>query len=153
MKSSNEITQMLLEELLSNIDNTTNFKNSTYYNEILGDTSFLLAGLLNSIFKKESDGDENVWIDDSLITAIKLIDNKIFIDGVMIWGKGGTTEQWVEPFKFIMNLDKSLKNFTSYKFFFKDLDLKEISYEDFRENRDYYSHEIKNWKYEFNSKY
>ncbi len=150
MRSIHEINQMLLEELLSNINNINNLKNSIYYNEILGDTSFLLAGLLNSILKKESSVDENVWIDDSLIKAIKLIDHKIFIDGVMIWGKSGTTEQWVEPFKFIMNLDKSLKNFTNYKFFFKDLNLNEISYEDFRENRDYYSHEITNWKYEFN---
>ncbi|SFN92153.1 hypothetical protein SAMN05421594_4719 [Chryseobacterium oleae] len=146
MKSTNEIAKMLLEELLKNINNINNFKNSNYYNEILGDTSFLLAGLLHTMIKKEPQIDQKVWIDDSLITNINQVDNIISIEGIMIWGENGTTEQWVDPFYFTINLN----NDSAYKFFFKDLYLSELSYDDFKENRNYYSDKVKNWKYEFN---
>lgn len=150
MKSANEIAQMLLDELLKNIKNINNFKNSIYYNELLGDTSFLLAGLLHMMIKKEPQIDQKIWIDDSLITNINLVDNIISIGGIMIWGKNGTTEEWVDPFNFTINLNNNFTDFTDYNFLFKDVDLTELSYEDFKENRNYYSDKIKNWKYEIN---
>lgn len=150
MKSGNEIAQMLLGELLKNINNINNFNNSKYYNEILGDTSFLLAGLLHVMIKKEPQIDQKVWMDDSLITNIKLVNNIIFIDGIMIWGENGTTEQWVDPFNFNICLNNDFTDFIYYNFFFKDLYMSELLYDDFKENRNYYSDKIRNWKYEFN---
>lgn len=148
MKSTNEIAEILLEELQDNI-NKINLKDTIYYNEFLGDTSFLLAGLLYSLIKEDSNIDNTIWIDDSLITKVNRFDNIILIEGIMIWGKDNTTEQWVDPFKFNMNFNN---NFIDFTFLFKDLDLNEISYESFRNNRNYFSDEIENWKYRFNYK-
>ncbi|WP_326982724.1 hypothetical protein VUJ46_21630 [Chryseobacterium sp. MYb264] len=120
-----------------------------YYNESLGDTSFLLAGLLYSLTKEDSNIDKTIWIDDSLITKVNRVDNIILIEGIMIWGKNNTTEQWVDPFKFKMNFNS---NFIDLIFLFKDSDLSEISYENFRDNRDYYSNEIESWKHKFHYK-
>ncbi|MCS3533014.1 hypothetical protein [Chryseobacterium sp. JUb7] len=148
MKSTNEIAEILLEELQDKI-NKINLKDTIYYNEFLGDTSFLLAGLLYSLIKEDSNIDNTIWIDDSLITKVNRFDNIILIEGIMIWGKDNTTEQWVDPFKFNMNFNN---NFIDFTFLFKDLDLNEISYESFRNNRNYFSDEIENWKYRFNYK-
>ncbi|KMQ59942.1 hypothetical protein ACM46_16925 [Chryseobacterium angstadtii] len=149
MKSASEIAQMLLQDLAQNLNNIQKNNSLIYYNEILGDTSFLLAGLLNVLVKKENFIDK-IWIDDSLITDIKLLNsNKIFIKGVMIWGKEGTTAQWVDPFEFIMKFDNDLSTFINYTFFYQDFDINEISYEEYRENR--YNYEVEKWRYEFKS--
>lgn len=150
MKSANEISQMLSVELLNHINNINTISNSLYYNEVLGDTSFLLAGLLDILIKNDTQISQKIWIDDSLINNIELINKTVFIKGVMIWGKENTTEQWVDPFKFTSKFNHDSSNFINYSFFFKDLYTNEISYEEFRDNRNYYSKEIKKWKYKFN---
>lgn len=149
MKSANEIIQMLFEELKEHLDRIDNNTGLTYYNEILGDTSFLLAGLLHVLIKTENGIENSVWIDDSLITDIKQINNEVSISGVIIWGKENTTEQWVDPFMFVINLNNDFSDYTNYTFFFKDIIVKEISYEKFREDRNYFSDSIQKWEYKF----
>jgi hypothetical protein len=71
MKSINEIQEMLVSELYKSYKDIKQGKNdSKYFNETLGDTSFLLAGLLNSHLEDKFNGGK--WIDDSLIETFKL---------------------------------------------------------------------------------
>lgn len=150
MKSSNEIALILADELSAYINNIDNKIDTTgYFNDKLGDTSFLLAGLLHMLLK-ENDLERMVWIDDSLITDIKTYNNEVFISGIMIWGKENTTEQWVDPFSFSIKLNKSPSDSIKYCFLFKDSDIKEISYEHFREDRDYFNNQNRRWNYEIN---
>lgn len=144
---------MLVCELVNHLDNIKSISQKVvYYNEILGDTSFLLAGLLESLLKKNfSDWDKKRWIDDSLITKVVIQNNKLTIEGVMIWGIENTTEQWTYPFSFQIELLKEEMSFRRFTFLFCDLDNHEIAYEEFRVNRDYWDKSSRNWKYVINS--
>lgn len=140
---------MLVCELIDHLDKIKSINQKlVYYNEILGDTSFLLAGLLESILKKNfSRWDNEKWIDDSLITKIMAIDNNLKIDGVIIWGRKNTTEQWTEPFFFEIELLKEEVSFKKFTFLFSDLDNPEATYEEFRDHRDHWTTSNRNWKY------
>ena len=70
----------------------------------------------------------------------------------MIWGVNDTTEQWTEPFIFEIELTKDEVSYRDFTFLFGDLDNSEISYEDFRDNRDYWTDNNRNWKYIIKSK-
>ena len=64
MKTIQEIEKMIITELNSYFnrnDGTT--QKSNYYNEVLGDTSFLMAGLFQSLLKTEN----NNWKTDRWI--------------------------------------------------------------------------------------
>jgi hypothetical protein len=157
MKSAEEIQTILVSELQNSVDKIKAINRSfDYYNEILGATPYLLAGLLGILLKnKFKDWDSRKWMDDSLITKVRMNENKISIWGVMIWGLEDITEQWTEPFYFEIELDKN--GFNKYIFLFSDLENPEITYEDFRQNRNYWGNEYfknnnwdpseKNWKY------
>lgn len=134
MKSEEEIQTMLVSELQNNLNRIKSINKSLeYYNEILGDTSYLLAGLLEALLKnKFKDWNFRKWMDDSLITKISMNEDKLSIWGVMIWGLEGVTEQWTEPFYFEIELKQN--GFNKYIFLFSDLDNPEISYEDYRQN-------------------
>lgn len=152
MKSSKEILGMLVHELLVHFEKAKYFnKNVRYFNEALGDTSFLLSGLLDSLLQTKSGWDKSKWIDDSLITSVNQSDNKLILEGVMIWGKTDTTQQWTDPFCFEMDIIKKYKDFNNFTFFFCDVDNREITYEEFIENRDYWVSSQRRWKYIINS--
>ena len=102
MKSINEITSMLSSEIERHIDNIKSVnQNLVNYNEIIGDTSFLLAGLLESLLEQHfNDWDHQKWIDDSLITSVLMQKRQLTIKGIMIWGREDTTNQWTDLFSF-----------------------------------------------------
>lgn len=154
MKTIKEIFIMLVDELTSHIDKIKSItRTPLYFNEILGDTSFLLAGLLGALLKKNFDEwDDRKWFDDCFITKVLLQNDKLKFYGVMIWGKNDTTEQWTEPFIFELELPNEEVNYRDFNFLFGDLDNSEITYEDFRDNRDYWANNNRNWKYIIKSK-
>lgn len=127
--------------------------NLTYYNEIFGDSSFLLAGLLASLLKHTGDWESERWIDDSLFMKVELNQNRLLIWGVIIWGVEGTTDQWTDPFYFEIELGENKHCFNEYTFYFSDLEKPEISYEEFCAHGDYWKpfDEI-NWKYVLNKR-
>ena len=149
MKNINEIILMLVSELTSHLDKIKSIKEPlVYFNEILGDTSFLLAGLLESLLKKRfNEWDNRRWIDDSLVTKTIMVNNKLKIEGVMIWGMKNTTDQWTEPFIFEIELLNEEVNYREFVFLFGDLDKAEITYEEFRDNRSYWTVNNRNWRY------
>lgn len=164
MKSVKELQKMLVSELCNSLDRIrTNKGKMDFYNGILGDTSFLIAGLLESLLKlKFDEWDPRKWIDDSLLTNINLNKNKLSIWGVMIWGMENETEQWTEPFYFEIDLNPNKLDFSIYTFLYCDLDNPEISYENFKESPDYWDKQLdmnnnlnfteRNWKYIINIK-
>lgn len=148
MKSVDEIEVMLVNELWNNFDTIKSLKQEVdYYNDMLGDTSFLLAGLLGALLKFEDKWDSKKWLDDSLLTNIRLNKNKLSICGVMIWGLENTTKQWTDPFSFKVDLGDTKSEFNEYTFMFGDLNKREISYEEFRINRNYWGQTERDWKY------
>lgn len=123
-----------------------------YYNEMLGDTSFILAGLLESHLNGEfDDWDKEKWMDDCLITNAEIDEGELSLSGVMIWGIESVTAQWTAPFFFKIELDEDRKDYFKYAFLFGDLDLPEIPYEYFRQNRNCWNSFERNWKYIINS--
>ena len=157
MKSIIEIEIMLESEINNHLDKLKNHLNLDYFNELFGDTSFILAGLLEKLIKAKNCCWNEKWIDDSLLKKIKLDNKKISIWGIMIWGKVDTNEQWTDPFYF----ETFLSDFKQYFFLFGDLNQTEIIYDNFNKNRDvwdkcYYSDDNwhpseRNWKYKITS--
>ncbi|WP_118976946.1 hypothetical protein [Taibaiella koreensis] len=149
MKSIEEIKSMLVKELLRRLPGiASNTKAPDYYNELLGDTSYLLTGLLGLNLREQfSDWPSQNWMDDSLITKVALQDKKMALWGEAIWGVMNDTEQWVDPLYFEMELDESKSNYTSYTFLFSDLEYKAIPYSFFKHNRSYWQSTKRNWKY------
>jgi|GEM_PF-644425 len=154
MKSVKEILEMLLEELIMYLEKSEHFDTLLMYqNKKLGDTSFLLAALLESLLKQyHIDWDEKKWIDDSLITRVTTKNDILTFEGVMIWGMIDSTEQWTDPFVFNIEILKDKKDYSDFTFLFCDMIKSEIKYEDFINNRDYWTSEIGDWKYIINSK-
>ncbi|QQD13971.1 hypothetical protein [Sphingobacterium sp. UDSM-2020] len=154
MKSVKEILEMLLEELIMYLEKSEHFDTLLMYqNKKLGDTSFLLAALLESLLKQyHIDWDEKKWIDDSLITRVTTKNDILTFEGVMIWGIIDSTEQWTDPFVFNIEILKDKKIYSDFTFLFCDMIKSEIKYEDFINNRDYWTSEIGYWKYIINSK-
>lgn len=161
MKSRDEILEMLVSEVYSHIDNINNDLILDYYNNVLGDTSFLLAGLLELLLEENFDNwNSTRWLDDSLLTKIKLDNHKLSIWGVMIWGIEDSTEQWTEPFYFELILNQELRSFVRCTFLFGDLSHPEITYETFNDNRGYWDKKYylndqwdmseRSWKYIIN---
>lgn len=154
MKTAKEILTMLVIELTSYIDKIRlSTQTLVYYNEILGDTSFLLARLLELLLKKNfNEWDSRKWFDDCLITEVAIQNNTLKIDGIMIWGRNNTTEQWTEPFIFEIELLIENSSYEDFTFFFGHLDYNEITYEEFVNNREYWANKNSNWKYIIKSK-
>lgn len=145
MKSAKEIKEMLLKELWNYKKSIGSLKlEAMYYNDHLGDTSFLLAGLLGELLKSRDDWDSTKWLDDSLLRKVHLNKSKLSIWGVMIWGTESTTEQWVDPFFFEVDLCNSLTHFT---FMLGDVNKPEIPYKEFRMDRTYWNQDERDWRY------
>jgi hypothetical protein len=154
MKSIGEIQVMLLSEIWSSIEKTIPVRpNSGYFNEYLGDSSFLLAGLLEAhLLDRFTDWASGKWMDDSLLIDVSLVDSNLSICGVMIWGVTENTEQWTEPFSFIIRLNYDDLTFYEYTFLFGDLNKSEVSYGYFKSNTEHWSTIERDWKYIVNVK-
>lgn len=151
LKTKDEIKAMLIEELIESYPRIkTERVVAGYYNELMGDTSFLLVSLLQTILKERTpQWPDERWMDDSLLSKVEPDEAGIIIWGVAIWGVFDNTEQWVEPFCFKMGLGEKKKEIKNYKFWFSDRDRKAISYTLFRENRSYWPAVSRNWLYVF----
>jgi hypothetical protein len=149
MKTIDEV-QKMLESALN--DNMAKIKDrpigTQYYNSVLGDTSFILAGLLE-LHLRETSADWNTerWMDDSLISEVSLKDGELSLSGTMIWGIGSDTEQWTEPFNFMILIKEGKVDINNYIFLFGDLDRLEVAYGNFRNNRDIWQCQDRNWRY------
>ena len=152
MKSTKEIASMLGEELVDHLDKIESGNFQSGYNNnnnVLGDTSFLLAGLLYSVLKtKYKDWGDDKWIDDSLLSDARVKGSEVIIEGVMIFGRQGTNQQWVDLFYFTIKLAEEVGVDTdSFSFLFGTTD-KYISYEDFIEGHKVFDKSLtKDWKY------
>lgn len=159
MKSVREIINMLLLELSKNLNRVNLTQNLDYYNSLMGDTSFLLAGLLESELKANfDDWDSSKWIDDSLLTkVIKADKNTVLIWGIMIIGKENTTQQWTDPFYCEIVVKEDFSNFNKMLFLFGEQNTSEVTYHEFIQDRNmwdkgFYSNDSwlpseRNWKY------
>lgn len=161
MKSIQEFQQMLVEELAKVLIDFNSETILDYYNKVMGDTSFLLSGILEQKLK-ENGWESDKWMDDSLLTKVKVDKNKVLICGVMIWGRIKTDEQWVSPFYFEIQLNSDFSNFIEFTFLFEKDGLPDITYKTFSLNRNILDKDFnligdltlseRNWKYVLNSK-
>ncbi len=135
MKSSRELQSMLVSEICNNYLVIKERRVLDCYNEIMGDSSFLLSGILERELENDVNWNPGNWIDDSLIHKVNVEGCKIEVWGVMIWGKDGTNKQWTEPFYCEFTIDcKSIK-LRELTILFGDESIDEITYEEFAENR------------------
>jgi hypothetical protein len=149
MKSLEELQNLLLLEVTQNIKNIKFADHIDYYNEIMGDTSILLTSILEEHLLECKNWDKNKWLDDCLLTNVRLLQNDSFsINGIMIWGRNDTLEEWTEPFYFAMQTSNTRHR---YEFLFGDIDNPAISYEEFSMDRNYWKYKIEHWKYKFKS--
>jgi hypothetical protein len=81
MKSLAELQDLLLNEIQNNLNKEVVSENHDYYNEYTGYISVLLASILEKRLLKDTDWNSNRWIDDSLLTKLKLSDGKL-----SVWG-------------------------------------------------------------------
>ena len=144
MKTLQELQDLLLLEIKQNMHKIKSVTKNTYYNKFMGDTSIILTSILEEFLLAENDWDDKKWLDDALLTNVELLfDDKIVISGIIIWGQDNTTMQWTEPFRFQMNLNNS----NEYEFLFGDSKLKELEYEKFLINREYWNKVRIDWRY------
>jgi hypothetical protein len=136
MKQIDELESMLVKEISKSIRDMNPNLNLDYYNEVMGDTSFLLASVLENYLKKRCDWNLDKWIDDSLLTRVRVNKNIVSIWGVMIWGKKGYSEQWVAPFYFEITLNNDCNDFIKFNFLYEEDTSNETTYEHFNKNRD-----------------
>lgn len=57
-----------------------------------------LAWILGHHLEDDEGWPNGAWIDDIVNRQITVSVGHIEIRGLMVWGRGGTTEQWCEPF-------------------------------------------------------
>lgn len=143
-----EIIKLLIEEFEKFCYKNTQIS-KVYYNEIMGDTSFLLAALLQKLMEDNfEDWDKEKWINDSLLEKVLFEENKLIISGVMIWGIENTDEQWTAPFIFKILHRNNVFDSKKFEFLFVNKDHNEISYEEFKVNRKYWSlQDNENWRF------
>ena len=150
MKSAKEILEMLVEELAVHLhDDDSLPETGGYYNEGLGKTSFLLSGLLQALLKDECSSSWNsnlLWIDDSLITTVTRQENKLRIGGAMIWGKRGSSEEWVDPFFFEIEPFVNAPVASRLILLFGD-DKSNLTYEEYKDDPTRLKLKVPDWKY------
>lgn len=146
MKSLTELEHLLYLEITHHIEKVK-LSERVDYNNLMGDTSILLTLILEKYLLKGEDWDRNKWLDDCLITDVKISNNfKVSIWGIVIFGKNDTTEQWTSPLYFEVDFPYD-KNF---KFLLGDKEQSDITYEEFQNNREFWLDENRNWKYKLN---
>ncbi|KAB2916179.1 MAG: hypothetical protein F9K23_08695 [Bacteroidetes bacterium] len=149
MRTIDTLTEMLFENLINSI---TSIKSATlhqnYYNDLVGNTSVILSAILAQYLRsKYVEWKKEKWIDDSLITGVEFKNEIFYINGVVIWGRMDTTEQWTDPFYFEATLNTVKKTFQKFKLLFGDKEIPSLTYEVFKYQRDYWDGANRNWAY------
>ena len=162
MKSLGELEQMLVTELVESKDKISKISNITYYNEYLGDGSILLSSILAEHLLGGGNWAIEKWFDDSILTKMRVSENKYAIWGIMIWGRENSSQQWVDPFYFEIQLTENSSEFSEYTFLFSEEGHQEITYDEFNKNRNIFDRSFyknkdwnpseRNWKYIIHSK-
>lgn len=162
MKSIIELQSMLASEICNNFLLLKERRTLYCYNEIMGDSSFLLSGILERELENDDAWSSVNWIDDSLIHKVDIDGCKVRIWGVMIWGKDGTTKQWTDPFYCELTIDCKSIDLQELTILFGDVSINELIYEEFSDNRDfwdrafysdtYWTPSEREWKYKVHSK-
>jgi len=147
MKSHKSIKAHLANELFSLFNQGINENNTMYQNELLGDSTYLIATTLQYHLVHEKNWDPEIWFDDSLIEKVTLKNKKLTLSGVMIWGTESTTEQWTEPFEFFALFNQLGP--IHYELFYSNSKYAEITYNDFAKDRGYWKRLNPNWEYHF----
>lgn len=147
MKSAPEILNMLSSEFIRHSDASGIDSDSGYMNHYLGDTSFLLAGLLQQLLRANfNEWNRGGWVDDSLIRDFDYKNDRFSIKGDMIWAKDAA-DQWVSVFEFELELLKDEVGVKDFVFYFVEQDHPEMNYDEYRNRRNFWSRPINNWKY------
>jgi hypothetical protein len=121
------------------------------YNEYLGGTATLLASLLQRNLEEDTEWkNSSKWMDDCLISKFLIDKNNVQLGGLMIWGAGGTTQQWADPFSFECALSPNKKGLNKYIFYFGDENEPRKTYNDYRRKSDVWSDFNGNWTYIIN---
>ena len=121
-----------------------------YYNSIMGNTSFLIAGLLASHLQEDqAEWPKERWIDDCLLSEVRLTSNMLTIYGVVIWGLGNDSH-WTEPFEFQIPRHHAEVDERKYTIWFGDLHNPPVIYEDFSKYRSIWDVKDREWTFRFN---
>jgi hypothetical protein len=149
MKSPEEFKEMLESDLNLSIPAIRNLtKPEVYYNQYLEGVSYKLVALLEIHLRKDgNEWDSAKWMDDCLITDVWLQEKELSFGGIVIWGTGGTTEQWTEPFFFEVALKNDQVDFSRYLFLFGDMDKEAVSYARFNKTRSIWDQDDRDWQY------
>ena len=153
MKSIKELLDLLVNKLVVTLDqfdwdHKSIKPDSGYYNHVFDFTSAILAGILEKLLvEKFQDWERGRWMDDCLISQLDIQNDVLTIGGVMISGRGNTTEQWTDPFLFTIELLKEEMSFKGFTFLFADIGFPELTYGKFRYHRTYWEEGNRDWKY------
>lgn len=134
IRSIVELEKILLDEINSFEKDEINSHQGKYYNEITGNMSTVLTYMLSKLNLVREDWDD-CWLDDSLITKIVKLKERLRIWGILITGRENTNQQWTNPIYFEIRNTDEYKNFTEYTFLLGDKNSEELTYTDFIENR------------------
>lgn len=154
LKSEPEILATLIPELISGAKKLLSVnKRPEYYNDLFGDTSLMLTGLLELLLKTRfADWDKNKWFDDSMLSKASFENSILTLAGVIIWGRENTSQRWVDSFSFEIYLHVDKGTYEKYTFVFSDSGGREMTYEEFLEDRSYWDNREKDWEYKINSR-
>lgn len=141
MNSQKELTTVLAEKLINRFTLNGELEQVVDGSDRLM-ASFELGQLLWEQLKLDPDWDRSKWIDDTLIHKLRIIGDNVHIWGVVIWGKGGTTEQWTDPIYTEIQLDVRAKHISDMQILFADADYAEISFSRFTNKRTYWDAEF-----------
>jgi hypothetical protein len=149
MKSIEEFKEMLESDLNLSIPAIRNLtKSELYYNQYLDGVSYKLVALLEIHLRKDgNEWDRAKWMDDCLITDVWLTERELSLGGIVVWGIGGTTEQWTEPFFFEVAHKNYQVDFFRYLFLFGDRNKEAVSYTKFNKNRSIWNQDDRDWQY------
>lgn len=141
MHSRKELITLLAEQLTKEFALNGDLEQVADGADRLG-ASFELGRLLWEQLKLLPEWGGAKWIDDTLIHKLRIIGNNVHIWGAVIWGKGGTTEQWTDPVYTQIQLDVSAMRISDMQIWFADAEYAEISYSRFTNKRTYWDAEF-----------
>ena len=93
---------------------------------------------------------QKLLIDDSLITDIRVKESWLTMEGIIIFGRQVSNQQWVAPFVFKTNLVEEMRiDTSSFSFLFGTTDDHYLTYENFIGRSKIFDIPSNNdWKYE-----
>lgn len=144
LKTINELEFLLWKTLKKESAEIVGRQNSP--EDVFIECPELLAALLSAHLKQDnSEWNGTKWLDAVIFSGSKKTGDDMELSGFAIWGRGGTTEEWVDLLKLEMNLEKG-----TYILSFVNPEYSEVEYSGFKryteisELPDY-------WKYVFSN--